>query len=158
MNEFQIYPAGTANDLASVRELFQEYADSLPVEVLPEDFQSELQKFPQPYVLPEGLLLIAKRDEEIAGCIALRKFSGKICEMKRLYVRQEFRGHSLGRRLAVAIIQQASELGYSTMRLDTLPAMKAAIALYHSLGFIEIEPYFETKIQKTIFMGLDLKV
>jgi ribosomal protein S18 acetylase RimI-like enzyme len=103
------------------------------------------------------VLLLIKVDLKNAGCVALRKIDGSTCEMKRLYLRPEFRGKGIGRQLAVTVIREAIKIGYSSMRLDTVPLMKEAIPLYRSLGFREIKPYRLNPIENAIYMELDLK-
>lgn len=144
-------------DLEIVRELFKEYAKSLGFDLDFQDFKKELADFPGDYAPPFGCLLLAKDKEQIVGCVALRKMDKNICEMKRLYVRKAFRGKGIGKELSVAIIEKAREIGYKYMRLDTVPAMKEAIALYQSLGFKEIEPYRYNPLEGATFMELGLK-
>jgi ribosomal protein S18 acetylase RimI-like enzyme len=131
-----------------VRELFREYADSLGVDLSFQGFEEELAALPAGY----DILLVAG-DE---GCVGVRPFEDGVCEMKRLYVRPSARGTGLGRTLALAAIEHARALGYRAMRLDTMPAMGAAQALYESLGFVEIPPYRHNPVAGTRFMELRL--
>jgi ribosomal protein S18 acetylase RimI-like enzyme len=141
-----------ASDFEIVRELFTEYASSLGVDLSFQDFDSELSTLADFY----ELILVAHDDDSASGCVALRRLDDITCEMKRLYVRPEFRGHNLGRTLAERIIEEARQAGYARMRLDTLPSMTTAIPLYQSLGFVEIAPYRFNPIEGTKFMELDL--
>lgn len=141
-----------AHDLQIVRELILEYAASLGVDLSFQDLDHELSTLGDFY----ELILIAHEGDRAAGCVALRRLDDVTCEMKRLYIRPEFRGHNLGRTLAERIIDKALQRGYARMRLDTLPTMTTAIPLYKSLGFIEIEPYRFNPIEGTKFMELTL--
>ncbi|HXA19388.1 MAG TPA: GNAT family N-acetyltransferase [Thermoanaerobaculia bacterium] len=141
-----------ADDLAIVRVLITEYAASLGVDLSFQDLDHELSTLDTFY----EHILIARDDHDAAGCAALRHIDDEICEMKRLYVRPGFRGHDLGRRLAKRIIEEARQRDYKRMRLDTLPTMTAAIPLYRSLGFVEIEPYRFNPVEGTRFMELNL--
>ncbi|MEA2164497.1 MAG: hypothetical protein QOK37_2624 [Thermoanaerobaculia bacterium] len=141
-----------ADDLDIVRALFTEYAASLDVDLSFQDFDHELATLADFY----ELILVARDDDRAAGCAALRRLDDATCEMKRLYVRPEFRGHNLGRTLGERIIDEARQAGYTRMRLDTLPSMTSAIPLYESLGFAEIEPYRFNPIAGTKFMELRL--
>lgn len=145
------------NLLADVKELFTEYEQSLDIDLDFQDFAAELQALPGKYALPEGALLLAFLDGQAAGCIALRKVSEDIAEMKRLYVRKPYRDYGLGRQLAQMIIDKAKSLGYSSIRLDTVPSMQAAQHLYSSLGFYDIEPYVYNPIDGARFMELRIK-
>ena len=142
-----------AKDLQLVRELILEYASSLGVDLSFQDLDHELRTLGDFY----ELVLIAHEGDHAAGCVAMRRLDDATCEMKRLYIRPEFRGRSLGRMLAERIIDEARQRGYARMRLDTLPTMTAAIPLYKSLGFVEIPPYRFNPIEGTKFMELMLR-
>ena len=141
-----------ADDVELVRTLFREYADSLGVDLSFQGFAEELAALPSGY----DALLVVRRDGEPVGCVGVRPFEPGICEMKRLYVRPAGRGSGAGRALAVAAIERARALGYERMRLDTLPTMAAARALYNELGFVEIEPYRHNPVAGTTFLELVL--
>jgi ribosomal protein S18 acetylase RimI-like enzyme len=146
-----------ANDMGTARQLFQEYAASLGFDLRFQDFDEELLLLPGEYACPGGRLLLAWHDREPAGCVALRRFSGSTCEMKRLFVMPQFRGLWYGRRLAEEAIRQAQEIGYRRMVLDTIGSMRAAIGLYMSLGFTEILPYRYNPVPGVRFFALDLE-
>jgi ribosomal protein S18 acetylase RimI-like enzyme len=144
----------TADDLAAVTRLFQAYAASLDIDLAYQGFESEILSMPGQYAPPAGELLLA-RDEsgKPIGCVGLRAIEpAGCCELKRLYVEPEARGSGCGRALVEALIRVAERRGYREMRLDTLPSMRRAQALYRKLGFEVIRPYYETPVAGTVFM------
>ena len=145
-----------AADMLLARRLFEEYAGSLDVDLCFQDFASELAGLPGQYAPPRGELLLASWDHGPAGCVALRPLDGATCEMKRLYVRPEFRGHGIGRALIQHVIDVARKAGYRYLRLDSLPSMKSALTLYRQLGFREIPPYRNNPVAGTVYLELSL--
>lgn len=142
-----------AIDIAVARELFLEYARALGVDLSFQDFDREVATLPGDY----DPILVAHWNGEAAGCVALHPLQNDICEMKRLYVRPAFRGHGIGRVLAERIIAEARGRGYARMRLDSLPSMREAVALYRSLGFTDIPPYRPNPIAHSVFLELRLR-
>lgn len=152
----RIFEAETPEHLAQAHQLFQEYAEQLGHDLEFQQFSQELETLPGQYTPPSGCLLLVTCGEELAGCVALRKQSATSCEMKRMYVREEFRGRGIGHRLAEAVITAARRVGYERMRLDTLESMVVPRALYRSLGFKQIAPYYDNPIAGAEFFELDL--
>ncbi len=149
--------AESPEQVAEARELFLEYAGWLGFSLCFQNFDKELAELPGAYAPPRGRLLLAMQGTETTGCVALRPILEGACEMKRLYVRPSFRGQGLGRALAVKIIEEARALGYERLLLDTVPdKMAGAIKVYRSLGFKEIEPYYQTPDKGFLFMELAL--
>jgi putative acetyltransferase len=159
-NEFkisEIIHASSDVQIDQARQLFLEYADGLGIDLCFQNFEQELAGLPGDYAPPDGRLMLAVYHGELAGCVALRKIGEAVCEMKRLFVRDRFRGKGLGRKLANNIIKNAKNMGYERMRLDTLPGkMDKAIELYRALGFKEIEPYYNNPVPGALFMELEL--
>jgi putative acetyltransferase len=150
--------AETPEQVREARRLFVEYSDWLGINLCFQNFEKELAELPGAYAPPEGRLLLAFSEEKLAGCVALRKIGEGVCEMKRLFVRPGFRGKGIGRALAEKIIREAREIGYSRMRLDTLPTkMGEAIKMYRSHGFREIEAYYHNPVEGALFMELALR-
>ena len=155
-----IVPAVSDDQLRLARDLFNEYADFLRDvhgEICFRDFEAETASLPGAYGPPEGRLLLALDGTDVAGCVALRPLAGGDCEMKRLFVRPAFRGRGVGRELARAVIAEARGIGYARMRLDTLPAMTGALALYRSLGFAETGPYSARPTSGALYLELPLR-
>jgi len=153
----------TSADYDAIKALFREYAESLGFSLAYQDFDKELADFPGKYAAPEGALLLARVGDEAAGTVALRKLDAGICEMKRLYVKPQFRGRrttdgrSIGRALAEDVVAIGRERGYQRLRLDTITGkMRQALTLYRSMGFIEIPPYYESPIPGTAYLELVL--
>ena len=151
---FAIAPARSAADIAAVAELFRAYGASLDVDLGYQGFEEEVAGLPGKYAPPAGELLIARaKDGSVLGCVALRPMDEAGCaEMKRLFVLPTGRGTGLGRALVEAIVAQAAALGYGEIRLDSLPSMTDAIALYRKCGFEPMPPYYETPVMGTVFL------
>jgi len=152
----QIIEVTSADDLAAVRRLFEEYAASLKVDLCFQNFSAELAGLPGDYAAPRGRLLLALVEGRPAGCVALRPKGDRRCEMKRLFVRPGQQGRGLGRKLAGRVIAEARAIGYASMLLDTLPSMETAHKLYASLGFVRRDAYYPTPVGGTVFMELEL--
>ena len=149
--------AQSPEEIEIARGLFREYAAGLDIDLCFQNFDQEVNGLPGNYAPPAGRLLLAVEGARVAGCIALRSLNDRDCEMKRLYVRPEFRGQGLGKQLVTTLIDAASQIGYERMLLDTLPGkMDLAIALYRSFGFREIAPYYNNPVAGALFMELPL--
>ncbi|HXP43242.1 MAG TPA: GNAT family N-acetyltransferase [Candidatus Acidoferrales bacterium] len=150
-------PAASVSQIAQARELFLEYAQSLGFSLCFQNFDQELAGLPGDYAPPEGRLLLAEYEIQLAGCVALHKLEPGVCEMKRLYLRPQFRNRGLGRALAERILTEARQIGYHRMRLDTVePVMSDAVAMYRKLGFKEIAPYRANPMAGAMYMELNL--
>ena len=150
-------PAASVSQIAQARELFHEYAQSLGFSLCFQNFDQELAGLPGDYAPPEGCLLLTEYENQLAGCVALHKLEPGVCEMKRLYLRPQFRNQGLGRALAERIVTEARQIGYHRMRLDTVePVMKDAVAMYRKLGFKDIAPYRANPIAGAMYMELNL--
>jgi len=157
VKDFSLTQVEVTAQIAQIRELFLEYAQSLGFSLCFQNFDQELASLPGDYAPPQGRLFLAQYEGQIAGCVALHKLDADVCEMKRLYLRPQFRGKGLGRTLADHIIAEARLIGYQRMRLDTVePVMQDAVAMYKKLGFKEIAPYCSNPIAGAMYMELDL--
>jgi len=154
---FRIFQADCQEHFEAVRFLFKKYADALDFDLDFQDFDQELDTLPGTYGPPGGTLLLAEVNGQPVGCVGVRPFENDICEMKRLYVEPDARGLQVGRRLARASIQAARQMGYRTMRLDTVGSMGEAIVLYRSLGFQQISAYRLNPIPSAQYFELDLE-
>lgn len=149
--------------IEKIKELFKEYTDMLVKEdedfakyLKLQDYESELENLNIKYGPPKGRLYLATVEGEVAGCIALKYVDEKTCELKRLYVKPEFRGNQIAEALVNQIIDDAKKIGYKKIQLDTLPFLKSAIHLYERYGFYEILPYNNSPMKKSLYYRLDL--
>lgn len=151
-----IIQAKTPEHLDEIRCLFREYEQFLGVDLCFQSFEEELENLPGDYVEPSGALLIAEDGIQVLGCVALRELNDGICEMKRLYIRPQYRRRGIGRLLSQNIIEKAITMGYSIMRLDTLNILKEANRLYESLGFKKTSPYYNNPLPGVVYWELSL--
>jgi ribosomal protein S18 acetylase RimI-like enzyme len=152
-----IVQAETPEQIEETRRTFREYEAWLGMSLCFQGFEEELRDLPGKYTPPDGRLFLAYQGEELAGCIALRKLEDGVCEMKRLFVHDRFRGHRIGVQLIEKIIDEARSIGYGKMRLDTYPPkMGKAVALYERYGFREIPPYYDNPHEDVLYMELEL--
>jgi ribosomal protein S18 acetylase RimI-like enzyme len=149
--------ATSEDDLDTARTLFREYAESLDFDLDFQDFEAEMQALPGPYAAPTGAILLAEADGEVAGVVAVKPLDEDgVCEMKRLYVRPDYRRQGIGHALAQAVIDVAEDLGYDVMRLDTVASMTAARSLYRSLGFERRDAYYHNPLPGAVYMEKSL--
>lgn len=157
---FQIRTPDTTERINAVRELFATYADSLNIDLCFQNFDAEMAGLPGDYTAPRGALLMAYAGDQLAGCCALRPLDTadypNACEVKRLFVRQTFRGCGAGRMLAEAILDAARQANYAYALLDTLSEMESARSLYEDLGFVEIPPYYFNPIEGAHYLMVKL--
>ncbi len=158
MSAAAVVEAASAEDFAVGRQLFEEYAETLGVDLCFQNFAAELEQMAAMYAAPRGCLLLAMDDLGPAGCVALGSIKDATCEMKRLYVRPRARGKALGRALATAIAERARSLGYRRMVLDTLDSMQTAEHLYRSLGFKDAAPHYANPLASVVYLELNLLV
>ncbi len=152
----QIIPCSTGSDYAVARKISKDYVKWLNMDLSFQDIENEFSDFRSIYGPPRGTYLLAFQDKQAAGGVGLREFEADICEMKRLYVYDDFKGKGIGTALCTDLIQVAKHMGYARMRLDTIGRLKAAIQLYEKLGFNDIEPYRYNPDPSTRYMELNL--
>lgn len=155
VGQFEIRPA-TPPDIADVRRMLQEYVRWIGLDLAFQEIDDELAGLPGDYAPPRGALFVVGESDRLLAMIGLRSLEGHVCEMKRLYVRPDARGRGLAKQLIAHVLDEARRLRYSEIRLDTLPMMSDAQALYVALGFHDIEPYYDTPIAGTRFMRKEL--
>ena len=158
MDMVTIRQAETVEEIDIARAIFREYESWLGLDLCFQGFEEELRELPGRYAAPAGRLYLARVGDNVAGCIALRPLVRDSCEMKRLFVREGFRGMKVGQSLIDRLINEAKAIGYDAMRLDTYPPkMGKAVRLYESYGFREIEPYYNNPTDGVLFMELKLR-
>lgn len=150
------YVKYSIEELEEVREIFIEYADFLQVDLCFQDFERELQMLHEVYSNPLGCIILAKKDKQVMGCIALKPIGNDVCEMKRLYVRPAARGKELGKQLVQELIGFARKANYKIMKLDTLSSLKEAVELYRNMGFVETEAYVHNPLSEVMYFELIL--
>ena len=155
MSGYEIHSA-TSDDLPRIRQLVREYVEWIALDLAFQEIDAEIDGLPGDYAPPRGALLVACKDDGPVAMIGLRPLDETKCEMKRLYVQPSARGQGLARALILRLLDEARAIGYQEIRLDTLPMMGDAQAMYLTLGFRDIEPYYETPIAGTRFMALRL--
>ena len=152
----EVFDAREQQDIEVARQLFREYQQALGVDLSFQNFSAELDALPGSYARPRGRLLLASDSTQVMGCVALRPLSADTCEMKRLYVRPDYRALGVGRLLIERVLEEARAIRYSRVLLDTLPTMTGAQRMYERLGFKDVPPYRHNPIEGTRFLGLDL--
>ena len=149
----EIIQAETLDQINETKALFREYESWFGLNMCFQNFDEEVANLPGKYARPDGRLFLAYSGEKLAGCIALRKLEDEICEMKRLFVREDFRGQKIGILLIEKLLEEAKEIGYKKIRLDTFPPkMGKAVKLYESYGFLEISPYYDNPYGETLYL------
>ncbi len=152
----KIVVATSPGDFDTGKKLFLEYAQSLDFNLCFQNFEQELADIQVQYGVPNGCLLLVKNDEESVGCVGVRRWKGDIAELKRMYLRPQTRGLGLGKKLLEVALSSARSLGYRSIRLDTLPSMTSAIAIYRDFGFADIPPYRDNPLEGAIYLEKNL--
>lgn len=144
--------AKTDSEFESGKILFKEYSDSLSFSLDFQDFEKEMESVPKKYGAPVGTLILCHYEDVVVGCVGVRSLEEGIAEIKRLYVKPEYRSLKLGKQLMVLAVEEAKDLGYAFIRLDTVREMKAAISLYEKMGFYEIDAYCYNPLENPVYM------
>jgi ribosomal protein S18 acetylase RimI-like enzyme len=152
----EIFIATSSADFAVGKQLFLKYAQSLDFDLCFQNFEQELADIQVQYGAPNGCLLLVKNEQEAVGCAGVRRWQGDIAELKRMYLKPQTRGLGLGKKLLESALENARSLGYRSIRLDTLPSMAVAIALYREFGFTDIPPYRDNPFKGTIYLEKQL--
>ncbi len=152
----RVAQVATLDEIETAGSLFKEYSAWLAIDLSFQNFDEELSRLPGDYTPPDGRLLLARIGRDVAGCVALRRLDGRACEMKRMWVRPQFRGRAIGRVLTESLIAEARNIGYSEIRLDSLPSLTSALRPYKFLGFEEIAAYRYNPDPAAVFMRLPL--
>lgn len=155
--DLRIKKAEEEKEYEEARTLFKEYAESLSYTLDIHGFQKEMENLPGEYAPPEGFILLAYIEDQLAGCVALKKLNEETCEMLRMFVRPKFRQRGVGRAMAERTIEEARKIGYKKMWLDMVESMKNALGLYQSMGFAKIKPFREVSRGNAVFMELNLE-
>lgn len=144
------------DELDNVKQLFREYETFLGVNLEFQQYEDEINGLPGKYALPDGRIYVIYYQDKLAGCIALRRYDEESCEIKRLFVRPEFRGKKLGKILMETIIEMAKEQNYKFALLDTLSKLESAVAVYKKMGFVEVEAYYENPLEDVLYFRIEL--
>ena len=148
----EVEQATTPSHIQTIRDLFREYEAFLQVDLCFQHFEEELASLPGKYAPPRGVLLLASAHGLTAGCVAMRPLNGKVCEMKRLFVRPAYLGQGIGKKLALSVMERARAAGYARMRLDTLEKLGTALSLYAALGFQPCPPYYDNPLPGVVYL------
>jgi len=152
----RVMTAESGSALEAARQLITEYAATLGCGPCFENIERDLASLPHPYVPPGGRLLVLYSGPEAAGCVGVRCLDERHAEMGRLFIRPAFRGRGYGKELAERALEAARDMGFSSMRLYTLPAMETAIAMYRGMGFREVAPYTVKPLDGALYMERSL--
>jgi ribosomal protein S18 acetylase RimI-like enzyme len=148
--------ASFPDDLLAVQAIFREYVQSTQADLGFQNYETEFANLPGAYAQPQACVMLVRRNHNVAGCAALRKIDSATCELKRVYLSPNARGNRIGKRLVLAMIQQARAIGYQRMCLDVLPEFQSAQRLYENLGFSDAPPVSFNPVPGTRFMAITL--
>jgi putative acetyltransferase len=152
----EFFSPESAKDYEQVKEIFKEYQVYLNIDLCFQRFDNELATLNEIYKPPKGAIILAKLNDQIAGCIALKPIEDNNCEMKRLYVKPMYRGHNIGKKLVELIIEYAKNNKYTLMKLDTVDKLVEAIDIYQKMGFKKTEPYVYNPLSDVLYFEKDL--